>query len=290
MREAGYDFSVLFGLDDFYHRFGYTRAWSDTSHNVRTADLPREAPRGPLRPFRFVPRADLARLYNRHYANATGTAVRPTYTRAATRHERQGYLWTGRAGRAAGYVAVLDQGARMEVIETVGETEQVLRAVGRLARRFGADDVRFSFLPYDTPLARRLRQGNCTMETRCRRRGAAMARVIHLRRVLERLSGELGRRLRRSALAGWRGRLEVADHADRVVLDIARGRVVVAPPAARAPHAMRCGDEMAQFVLGTSDALEIVGAHGVRLRGEARLLLPVLFPEQHPMLHLADYF
>ena len=45
-RRAGYDISLLFGIRDFYHRFGYVRAWPERTYVVRTADLPPGGPPG----------------------------------------------------------------------------------------------------------------------------------------------------------------------------------------------------------------------------------------------------
>ena len=41
MRDTGYDMTMLFGIDDYYDRYGYVRAWSDESYIVRTEDLPK---------------------------------------------------------------------------------------------------------------------------------------------------------------------------------------------------------------------------------------------------------
>jgi len=39
LREAGYDISLLFGIPDFYEKFGYVRAWSDDIYTVKAEDL-----------------------------------------------------------------------------------------------------------------------------------------------------------------------------------------------------------------------------------------------------------
>jgi len=33
MSQVGYDMTVLFGIPDFYHRFGYVRAWPLSSRS-----------------------------------------------------------------------------------------------------------------------------------------------------------------------------------------------------------------------------------------------------------------
>ena len=78
MRAAGYDMSVLFGIWNFYDRFGYTRAWSETIYKCQRGDLTKERPAHKLRRFVMSPREDVAELHNQWFATATGTAVRPT--------------------------------------------------------------------------------------------------------------------------------------------------------------------------------------------------------------------
>jgi ribosomal protein S18 acetylase RimI-like enzyme len=295
MRELGYDFSMLFGIDNFYHRFGYTRAWIESDYHLRVGDLPKQPPTRPLRKFRLRPRADLAELFNRCHAGVTGTAVRPTYTRrwygSGVKND-QGFLWLGAGRKPAGYVIVRDRGAHLDVSEAVGDPEQVLRAVGALARRFGVEEVHFNMLPYTTPLARRLRAGTCALACRFQRCGGAMLRLINLPQALRKMSGELTRRLRASPLAGWRGQLVVSDAEDAVVLAVSGGRVAVLPyvPRGRPTYGIYGGDEMAQLLLGTTDPFEIAAGHQTRITGDARRLLPFLFPDQHPLLHLADRY
>ncbi len=55
-------------------------------------------------------------------------------------------------------------------------------------------------------------------------------------------------------------------------------------------HGVRAGRELAQFIIGTADPLEVAEAGKMRLAGDARRLLPVLFPDQHPMLQVADRY
>jgi hypothetical protein len=44
------------------------------------------------------------------------------------------------------------------------------------------------------------------------------------------------------------------------------------------------------LLIGADDPAEIVSAANMRLSGDARALLPILFPAQHPMLRQLDHF
>lgn len=289
MRQLGYDLSILFGIDDFYHRFGYVRAWSDTAWTVRGEDLADGRP--PLAIRRFVPvhRDDVAAIYNRENATRTGTAVRPTYPRFVYGESREGYLWTDARGRAVGYVVVGCKPAYLECVEAGGDVEQVLRVLARLAARAQRQEVRLTTFSEASPLIRRLREGNCRAETQYRRCGGAMAAVINLASTLGKMQGELGRRLRTSPLADWRGKLLLADGRQKVTLVVNRSRVK-AVPADRAEHVISGGNRIAQLLIGTDDPQAIIDAGRMKVRGDARRLAGVLFPDQHPMLGLRDRF
>ncbi|MGB2824880.1 MAG: GNAT family N-acetyltransferase [Phycisphaerae bacterium] len=290
MRRAGYDMSLLFGISDLYHRFGYVRAWADHEYVVTVKDLPAGPPAGRLRRIPPRHRDDLARLYNRTHAGLTGTAVRPTYLRRGK--DWQGHVWTDRSGVAAGYIFTRSGRHGFGICDHGGEAEDILRAVARVARRSGEKEVRFCALHYDSELARRLRRGNCRLEQRYSGSGGPMIRTINLASSLRKLAGELSARLKRSHLADWDGQLLIADGRESVTLEIRRSRARLASPgrALAARHAIRAGDAVGQLLIGADEPGDIVASPGIRLTGDARKLLGVLFPNQRPMLGAWDHF
>ena len=289
MRDAGYHLSILFGIRDFYRRYGYVRAWPVVVYTVDLADLPDGGPRGRLRRFKPVARDDVARLYNRACRGLTGTAVRPTYSEGTLMAELEGYRWTDAAGRLRGYVIIDTRPKTFRCVEAVGPPVEVLGVLKRLARRRAWGEVTFQTLHDGSPLIRHLRQGNCRAETQYLRSGRAMVRTIHLASALEAMVGELGRRLAASPLAKWRGRLRVDDGREAVTLAIDRSRIRVASEGA-SNHAIRGGDEVAQLLIGTDDPETTVAAAGMELAGDAPHLVHVLFPRQDPMMSLRDRF
>ena len=290
MRAAGYDLSLLFGIRDFYDRFGYVRAWASPVYVVPVGDLPTGPLGGRLRAIRPRHRDDLAALYNRTHAGLTGTAVRPTYLRRD--RDWQGHLWTDASGVPAGYLFTRNDRGFFGVHDCAGEADGLLRAAARIARREGHREVRFLGLHYDSELARRLRRGTCRLEQEYNRSGGPMVRTVNLASSLEKLTGELSARLRGSPLADWCGRLLIRDSRERVMLDIRRSTVRLGRPGKTSParHALRGGDEVTQLLIGADDPQETAAAFGLRPTGRARDLLPVLFPNQHPLLSLWDGF
>ena len=289
MCQCGYDVSVLFGINDFYHRFGYTRAWNNQTWTLGCRDLP-TAPTGRLVAFKPERRQDLEVLYNRHYARVTGTAVRPTYPYRAAGPNDRGWLWRDGAGKPAGYVVLQSWPDKPELAEHVGSADQVLAVLGKLCRGDGVKELRLSSLPWDGELARRLRAGNVRLETTYARSGKAMVRILDLPGVLGKLSGELTRRLRTADAKPWPGRLRIQMPDQSADLLVRGGKVQTVPSEGKAPHAIRGGWEIAQLLIGTDEPTEIAQSYSLSLAGQADRLLGVLFPNQHPFLCRWDSF
>ncbi len=288
LKPLGYDVTVLFGIWNFYHRFGYVRAWPDVNHVVAAGLLPVEKPQRPAKKFTPAQRDDLDRLYNRYYAGLTGTAVRPTYGTCRYPDKWSGVLWES-GGKVEGYLIYVQDGKRFEVVEAVGETDQCLRTIAVLCRKFACGEAFFSQLPYDHPLARRLRRGNCRLEANYTANGGPMIRTVNLATTLAKISPELSRRLGASCMDGWRGLVTLEDPREKVALKIDRGRVTVAP-AGPTRNTIRGDDHIAQLLLGTDEPGEVIEGGKITVTGDAQRLAPILFPNQHPIMGLWDHF
>jgi predicted acetyltransferase len=293
MRDLGYDMTTLFGLHNFYHHFGYVRMFSEQSYTIGTAELPAGGAASALRKF-SQPLKELDAVYNRACDGLTGTAVRPTFPQARiSTHDQPapvGYLWSSKSGQPAGYVVVADRGnSHLEIAEAIGEPAQVLAVLAKLAKQFRLPEIRMGGLHYDSPLAIAFRRLSCRVETQYVRNGGAMVRTVNLRSTLAKIAPELSRRLAASMLRDWKGRLLIADSREKVTLQIVRSKVALAE-GADAPNSIRGGEEIAQLIVGVDEPFEVVGAGKIRLAGQAKDLLPVLFPNQHPMLASWDRF
>jgi predicted acetyltransferase len=288
MREAGFDFSILFGIPDFYHRFGYSRAWSEREIGLSLVDLPE--PATGLTEFVLERRPDLERLFNRYHADITGTAVRPTHDKWNPRQKQIAFSWKDGRGKVAGYVVVEDKGPRIDVIEAVGDSQKILAALSFAARKFVCDEIRFVYLPHHTPLAKTLRRGNAQEKIVHFKNANALARVIHLPRALSKMTGEFSRRLSDAGLHDYHGKLALTDGQDSVTLHIAGREVKTTVKREQTPHTLRADNMISQFVLGTDSPDEILEAGDMKVTGDARFLIPALFPNQHPMLHAQDRY
>ena len=303
MKQGDYDFSVLFGIRDFYHRFGFVPAFPTVSHTVEVARLVHPPLKLRLRRVGYEQavcgRGAIMRIYNREFALRTGSAERPIYTLigglSALPDQPEAFELTDASGRARGYVVVRAAGEELKILEVGGlgppcGVDQIVAALARLSGRRGCKRLVVEEMSHAHPLCVALRGGDCQVQMRHTRSGSAMARAISLRRCLDAMADELSERLAPSPAAGFAGRLRIAGDGETVDLLIARGRVRVEGPAGRTPHRIAAGPVAARLILGSDSPAALTIQSGVRYSGEALALAEALFPGQWPTLSQIDHF
>ena len=174
------------------------------------------------------------------------------------------------------------------VDESAGDPQQCLQVLGILARQSHCDAVCFDRLHYKSALGTQLRQlRSCQIQpdTWGGLHGSTsyVIRIINLKTLFEKLAPVLGQRLRQSPLAAWTGNLVIANGEEEVMLVIDRAEVQVAS-AGESDHSIRGGQQIAQLVVGTETPDEIVETNGIKLKGQARQLIEILFPAQYPQM------
>jgi predicted N-acetyltransferase YhbS len=290
---AGYDLSTLYGLWDFYDKFGYTRGWSEPTYRVHLDDLPEHAPGTRTGKLTRKDVGEMDTLYNRQASREAlaGSACRPTFGPGRLGDWR-GIGWRDKAGQLAGYVLYASDDRQVRVVEAVGDVETCLRVIARDARKLNREPVVFQSIHEDSALARRLRAGTVHIETQLVRAGGPMVRTMDLAATLGKLAETIARRLAQSRFAAWRGTVILTDGRQSAawVIDQAGVRVEPDPPPGRCKHAICGGDAVARLLIGTADPMETCREHGIRLTGDAADLVAVLLPARAPTLSEWDHF
>jgi hypothetical protein len=116
-----------------------------------------------------------------------------------------------------------------------------------------------------------------------------MVRIVSLQRFATRLRPELEDRLKKSYLSSWRGDVLLESGDEAVTLRIDHAKIEIAA-AVSAPNSISGGEAVAQLLFGTDDPSETVEEGRLQLRGHAKVLVPVLFPNEHPALSFWDRF
>ena len=287
VKEAGYDFSVLFGIRNFYHKFGYCRAWSNSNYKISLDNLPKEKPKLPIKKLKKSQFTDVDKLYNKVTGKLAGTAVRPTYS--VPSKEDIGYCWTDKNENFAGYVLIKNNPNELECIEAIGDTEQILRVLALLAKKNIKSSVRFANLHYDLPIAKALRMKDCIEEIHFEACSGPMAKIINLNTTLQKLQPELSARISDSLIPDYKGELLISDSNEKVYLKIANGNVSVVNNSKTKSYIK--GDyKLAELILGTDNPIETSEAVGIKFGGEGKMLAKILFPNRHPQQMIRDFF
>jgi len=291
MKRQGYDMSLLFGITNFYHKFGYTRAWSDTNWSTYLDYLPKVLPKVSFAPLKAVPSEVINQLHNRYNATVTGSAIRANFTHGYCffHGKTEAHLWK-KSNKPAGHVFTQINNNRLVCYEATGEPDEILYVLRSLANKKGLGEISFETFPYLSPIARRLRQLSCRCDRQYVKSGAAMIRIINLESCLKKIASELSTRLKSSHLCDYSGTLTIKGPESTVNLNIDKGKVVSLGGKPSAKNQIQAGHELAQLLIGTDSPDEVVDYGNMRLSGDAKLLLPILFPAQYPALHQADRY
>ncbi len=289
---AGYGLSLLFGIDNFYSRFGYCRAWNETEIAVRLQDLPAEEPAPPRREYPEVPWSLVNPLYNLWAATIPGTSVRDDrLSPPAFMEGMVTFVWDDSAGKTDGYVMVTAGECDLRVLEFAGPPATVLAEVREIARAWRRRRIVFADLSLAAPLARRLLQGACELRIRPRADGGPMVRTVRLRPCLEALAPDLEARLAEAPTALRRaGGLVLSDGREEIGVRLDNAGLRVTEPFST-EHRLNAGDRLATLLLGGEPPEDVLARPGVEAGSPvAAALARLLFPERFPMLVKADRF
>ena len=202
LRAERFPISLLWGISDFYHRFGYVPVLPSYTLTVTTRNAERLGDGSgsgvTVRPGTPADTPALAELYHRVTASRTGTLRRwPAKCRSAFdptppretdnwwRHTRR-ILVVDRGGPPLGYALLHGNPAQLSVVEVVVQEEHVetagvalLAALTREAVERREAEIKIS-LPPDDPLAQLLRRAGCKAEVSYPANGGGMGRIVDL--------------------------------------------------------------------------------------------------------------
>ncbi len=298
MADQGYGLSVLFGIPDFYQRFGYVPAWDASSITVAERDLPAPQAKLKLRKVRYGPDNGFDEIANRCNAGLTGTAVRPTYRRNRRPDEWSCYRWRSSGEATSGYVIVAHRDGGCLLIDCAGDADEILAACAQLVRRNGCFELIIRNLHRRHTLFDALDSIRYRREEYHDPSGGSMIRIANLPACLESMQKTLTRRLRDTAYSSWTGSLLIQRDRESVVLEVTRRGITVRDEEERAKsrgtktraHRVRGGDELALLFIGADEPERLINRCGMRTSGSAKALVCALFPEQTPSLGLWDHF
>lgn len=299
MAREGFHASVLHGIPDFYHRFGFAVCMPE--YEVRIPTMQAEKASGPcrLRDPIDIDLPAIARLYNGENQARTGSIVRDPstwlgfprsvgfFTRPVTR------VAVDAKDRVTGYVVWDDASDRCRAAEAGGlggdALGAILRGLADRAVELRKEEVVLA-LPPDHALAVFARRYGCEARIRYPRNGEFMGRVINLEPFLERVAEGMARG---TDLSLPDGRIAFATDLGPCALEVAKGRAKAAF-GAHSPadiDAARIGQgALFQLAMGYRTARDLHS--GGELQGDPDQidLLSAWFPLRHPCMYWPDRF
>lgn len=299
MREAGLHVAVLFGIRDFYPKFGYAVCMAECALSLSTRHA-----EGARASFTFSPAAECdlepaRRLYQETNSRRTGSVVR---REGVWRGFRKGSDYRSgtklfAAKRASGgleaYVLLDESPEETRSAELAARSlegyESAVRFLAEDAIGKRAGEIRV-FCPYDHPFvacASRFGVEIRLVRPRC---GDAMGRVINQQSLFEKLVPLLSRRLNSSDLRGERFAVSVSTELGRTTVAF-DGEEVGLEGSASACSCEIAASGLMQLVTGYCDPTAAGAKFDVKPAGElAARALGALFPRQEAYMWRPDRF
>ena len=305
MTENGFDVSMLFGIPDFYHKFGYATVIPQTWVEFDVKDVQAAVSTYQIRKFDMEDAPKILALYAANNAERTGTLVRDPW---------KGFMLPGDFGMVPDPFVVLNEADEVigyfvcdvvDVIRNMIEKNCILCEIGFQDRtifetvvRFFADSVDHVSvsrircpIPADHPFAIFCRRYGCRTNIHNSNNGGGMMRIINQSSTLKGITGELEKRLQRSAQsAQWSGKILISTDLGQDCLEVDRGCVAQTNSQANAFHLEMPQDKLIQLMMGRRNIEDLAVEPDVSVTREIIPVLETLFPLGYPHVWWPDRF
>jgi hypothetical protein len=315
MKRGDAALSMLYGIPDFYHRFGYATAGPD--HRAFLTDLERDpvAPPGwTVRPLAPTDVPAVRSVYAAATAGEAGCEVRKTggevwgrladcasgssqdACRVAEGPDGQvhGYVWRAAWTWVMKYMLEPTYPDALALGEAVAESapaaDAVLAACSMWAREQDREVKRVVLaIPPQGPLAEAAMRQEATFEQHYEPSGGSMVRVLDVTRLMTALAPELSARAR-AAGAGCEGMLVFRTDEGEAGLAVTPDGVSVVDGGPSALVVELPQYELARLALGAYPPGSILERLASPPSEAACRLVEALFPHRHPHLYVPDRF
>ena len=295
MEDEGYHLGFLYGIENFYHRFGYAVAFANSVLEVQADELLRAKKFHRFRTMRKTDGSTVARLYNRLNRGRTGNVVRHPDTWRSFENfigfKRPGpaILVCNETGNVEGYACYKTDNGRCLVSEIGGFTSDAYNSLsvylGRRAHRAGIDSVVFH-LPADHGFAQYASRYHSRLIINSTRNSGPMGRIIQQSILMKRMTPELSNRLDYSKIncdlsfTTELGKFGFSIHnSDIRVTSGNIGSKIHLPQMV-----------LTQLLLGYRTVLDIFHDEGVHIPKKTVAILYHLFPKKSPYMWWSDRF
>ncbi|MCJ7548342.1 MAG: GNAT family N-acetyltransferase [Anaerolineae bacterium] len=303
MTDEGYDVSMLFGIANFYNKFGYATCVAQHRFTIKTRDAEAagasagaRAPSPKARPIESKDMPAIVELYNANNAVRTCSMVRST--EGFTKFEMGTHwgapvetaLWEDDGGELLGYV-VWDRDRTSVRVAEVGAADDavfptILTTLAQQAVEKRCEEITV-FAPPDDPFAEYAQRFGTEWTIRNPRYSDGMLRIMNQRPFFEKLAPELARRL-----SGFEGAVPIALQTDlgAITLTPESGNVALQDGVAAEAQLALSQDKLMQLILGYRSVRDMLNTPDVTITGDAVPMLQALFPRDTAFMWKPDHF
>jgi len=294
MRAQKYHVSMLFGIPNFYHRFGFATSLSEyaTMISVREA---LSVDRVPCKA-RGVKPGDIRAIQKIHEDNDARVAC--SLVRGGAHIANQWQRWKdtqvlmNEKGKVLAYYVPALMDEELQVLDS-GTSQfrfcgSLLHACAQKAREWSCARIRF-LAPPDHPLMQYLLRFRSFQETRIARDEGGMMAFADLGETLESMLPEWELRLQDSELREQDAEVTLLIERSPIRLRVHRGALGIAAISGANKVSLSTLDLM-HLVTGYRYAEEILAAERRILTPVARALIETIFPKRHPYVWHNDRF
>lgn len=302
MKNEGYDVSMLFGIPNFYTKFGYAVCLPSHKLIVSTRDAEDAKNSAGDYKFRKIGKEDigpLLELYNENNQGRTCSIVRiKEHFSGFTKGSRYGqptdnFLVEDNNGQLLAYTVFDKSEQEVNIIEVESRENKIFPtlvyefAKMAILRRCGNINL---FMPPDHPFAEFSHRYGCELITQYPKNGGGMMRIINQRTLFEKMKGELRQRISGSIFEDYSSPLEIRTDIGSTVLQICYDFLNICSGQKVENSFNLPQAKLIQLIVGYRTARDILNDSEVEISISIEPLVSVLFPKANPYVWLADHF
>ena len=293
MREHSYHVSILFGIMDFYHRFGFTTALADYAVVLDTLEA--VTFENPFKEHLAKP-GDVAAIQKLHNANdvrAVCSLIRSSgHIRNKWGRWSEWRVLKDDQGKLMAYYLARPDGDTLHVheagVDRLGVCAAVVASAGSFADQEGCVRVRFH-VPPSHVFARFLTQFRSVHETRLDRNGGGMMAFVNIAESLESMIPEWESLIGRSALRDARTEFTLCINGSIFRIRSNRGAVDVSSASGLSKISLSSASLM-HLLTGYRHPEDVLEERRCLISTEGRALFTTVFPKRTPYVWVFDRF
>ena len=302
MSNQDFDVAMLFGIRNFYHKFGYATVLPETWIDIEVQDVHNANLEYQIRTFEIEDLPEILGIYHSNNTNRIGTLIRDS---DSWRKFNRGITWEQPAtpfvvfdpnDQVTGYFFKGEDSNHVTVSE-IGFLDQsifpsIVKFLTNYANQISVNQLRFS-MPQDHPFSVFCRRFGTQTTISHRRCGGGMMRFIRQTTTLKKMCYELTSRLQKSAkFTKWQGIIEISTDLGTDLIEVDNGHVNHQENStSKSRYKLEIAqNKFVQLMMGRRTIEDLIWDSNVSVSMEIIDLLDYLFPTHYPHVWWPDRF